>query len=372
MLTVHPGGAPAHVLPVPQSGPQSGPQPGPAPGVWLDLLDGTDAERALAARLTGLRVPARDEIAEIETSSRLQREGDTFYLSTSIVARPDNGAPLLVTPLGLVLSPRHLLTVRYSRLSAFDSFARTLAAGPPEPASLPSASPAAVSLPSAGPAPAAPAPAAAPSDGPAAPGAAPSSTDAFLGLLEAMVDRAADILEQAGAELDALSGTIFHADSRPGRGGRSDATLRAVLRRIGQAGDLVSHLRDSLLGLGRLAAYVAEARLPWMPPDLHARCASVRADIASLSDHDAQLTSKVQFLLDATLGFLNIEQNNGIKVLTVVSLIGIPPTLIASIYGMNFKNMPELDWTYGYPYALCLILFSVAGPLALFRWRGWL
>ncbi len=366
MLTVHPGGAPARVLPVLQPGPQ----PGPAPDVWLDLLDGTEAERALAARLTGLRVPAREEIAEIETSSRLQREGDTFYLSTSIVARPDSGAPLLVTPLGLVLSPRHLLTVRYSRLSAFDSFARTLAAGPPEPAGLPSASPA-----SADPAPAgAPsgAPSGALSDGSAAPCAAPSSTDAFLGLLEAMVDRAADILEQAGAELDTLSGTIFHADSRPGRGGRSDATLRAVLRRIGQAGDLVSHLRDSLLGLGRLTAYVAEARLPWMPPDLHARCASVRADIASLSDHDAQLTSKVQFLLDATLGFLNIEQNNGIKVLTVVSLVGIPPTLIASIYGMNFKNMPELDWTYGYPYALCLILLSVVGPLALFRWRGWL
>ena len=324
MLTVHPGGTFARTLP--------GPQPGPAAGVWLDLLDGTDAERAQAAALTGLRIPARDEISEIEASSRLQREGDTLYLSTPIVARPDDGAPLLVTPLGLVLSRDHLLSVRYSRLAAFDSFAHALEAAP----------------------------------GP------PSSTDAFLGLMEAMVDRAADILEMAGAELDTLSGTIFHAESRPGRGGRSDATLRAVLRRIGQAGDLVSHLRDSLLGLGRIAAYVAEARLPWMPPDLHGRCVSLRADIASLADHDAQLTNKVQFLLDATLGFLTIEQNNGIKVLTVVSLIGIPPTLIASIYGMNFKNMPELDWAYGYQYALCLIVLSVVGPLAVFRWRGWL
>ena len=329
MLTVHPGGAPARVLPDPQAG--------PAAGVWFDLFDGTEAERALATELTGLRVPARDEIAEIETSSRLQREGDTLYLSTSIVARPDDGGPLLVTPLGLVLSPRHLLTVRYSRLAPFDGFARALAAGSPDLA-----------------------------------GAAASSTGAFLGLMEAMVDRAAATLERAGAELDSLSATIFHAEARPGRGGRSDATLRGVLRRIGQAGDLVSHLRDSLLGLGRISAYVAEAHMPWMPPDLHARCVSVRADIASLADHDAQLTNKVQFLLDATLGFLNIEQNNGIKVLTVVSLIGVPPTLIASIYGMNFKSMPELDWTYGYPYALCLIAFSIVGPLALFRWRGWL
>ena len=349
MLTVHPGDAPARVLP----DPPPGAPPPLGQDVWFDLLDGTDTERALAARLTGLRVPAREEIAEIEASSRLQREGDTLYLSTSIVARPDDGTPLLVTPLGLVLSPCHLLTVRYSRLAAFDSFARTLSAGATGPAAPDPATP-----------------------GPANTGlatrAAPSSTDAFLGLMEAMVDRAADILEHAGAELNTLSGMIFHAENRPGRGGRSDATLRGVLRRIGRAGDLVSHLRDSLLGLGRIAAYVAEAHLPWMPADLHGRCVSVRADIASLSDHDAQLTNKVQFLLDATLGFLNIEQNNGIKVLTVVSLIGIPPTLIASIYGMNFKNMPELDWTYGYPYALCLILLSVVGPLALFRWRGWL
>ena len=347
MLTVHPGGAPAHVPPDPQHGSTH--------AVWLDLFDGTEAEQALAAQLTGRRVPAREEIAKIEASSRLQREGDTLYVSTSIVTRPDNGASLLITPLGLVLSPHHLLTIRYSRLTALEGFARSLAAGLPDhdPAySNPATSDSALTA--------------------ATPIAAMSSTDAFLGLLEAMVDRAADILEQAGAELDTLSATIFHAESRPGHGGRSDATLRAVLRRIGRVGDLVSHLRDSLLGLGRIAAYVAESRLPWMPPDVYGRCASVRADIASLADHDAQLTSKVQFLLDATLGFLNIEQNNGIKVLTVVSLIGIPPTLIASIYGMNFKNMPELDWIYGYPYALSLIVLSVVGPLALFRWRGWL
>ena len=338
MLTVHPGAAPARVL---ADSPLD-----PVEGVWFDLLDATEAERALAGRLTGLRVPPREETAQIEASSRLQREGDTLYLSTPIVARRDDGATPVVTPLGLVLSPRHLLTVRYSALSSFESFARRLASGLPD--------------------------ADAPGVASGAPARAPSSTDVFLGLMEAMVDRAADILEHVGAELNTLSQVIFHAEHRSGRGGRSDAVLRTVLRRIGRAGDLVSHLRDSLLGLGRITAYVAEAHLPWSPPDLHGRCASVRADIASLSDYDAQLTGKVQFLLDATLGFLNIEQNNGIKVLTVVSLVGIPPTLIASIYGMNFKAMPELDWAYGYPYALCLIVLSVVGPLALFRWRGWL
>ncbi len=357
MLTVHSGAGPARVL--------ADPHPGAEEGVWFDLLDGTEAERRLAGRLTGLRVPGRAEIAEIETSSRLQREGDTLHLSTPIVARPDDGAAPVVTPLGLVLSPRHLLTVRHSPIGAFDAFAGRLEAGLADAAAPPdTASPGAAASPEA----------AGASSG-VAPGelARPlTSIDVFLGLMEAMVDRAADALEQVGAELNALSHAIFHAEHRSGRGGRSDAVLRGVLRRIGRAGDLVSHLRDSLLGLGRIAAYVAEAHVPWGPADLPARCASVRADIASLADYDAQLTGKVQFLLDATLGFLNIEQNNGIKVLTVVSLVGIPPTLIASIYGMNFKDMPELNWTYGYPCALALIALSVAGPLALFRWRGWL
>ena len=102
------------------------------------------------------------------------------------------------------------------------------------------------------------------------------------------------------------------------------------------------------------------------------RLLTVRQDVASLSDYDAQLTNKVQFLLDATLGFINIEQNNGIKILTVVSVVGIPPTLIASMYGMNFKNMPELQWEYGYLYGIVMIVLSGVIPLLWFRKRGWI
>jgi magnesium transporter len=98
----------------------------------------------------------------------------------------------------------------------------------------------------------------------------------------------------------------------------------------------------------------------------------VRQDVASLSDYDAHLVNKVQLLLDATLGLINIEQNNIIKVLTVVSVVGVPPTLVASMYGMNFKHMPELDWAWGYPYGLALIVISAVGPLLWFKLRGWL
>ena len=98
----------------------------------------------------------------------------------------------------------------------------------------------------------------------------------------------------------------------------------------------------------------------------------MRQDVLSLSDYDGHISNKVQLLLDATLGLINIEQNNIIKVLTIVSVVGIPPTLIASMYGMNFKIMPELNWSWGYPYGLALIALSAVLPLVWFKWRGWI
>ena len=151
---------------------------------------------------------------------------------------------------------------------------------------------------------------------------------------------------------------------------REAADLRAILRRVGAGGDLVSKIRDSLLGLARIVPYVAWRRLA-------ARCRAsrrletMRHDIISLNDYDAHLVNKVQLLLDATLGLINVEQNDIIKVLTVVSVVGVPPTLVASMYGMNFKYMPELAWSWGYPYGLALIALSAVAPLLWFKWRGW-
>jgi magnesium transporter len=102
------------------------------------------------------------------------------------------------------------------------------------------------------------------------------------------------------------------------------------------------------------------------------RMKSLRQDVASLSDYDGHLNGKMQFLLDATLGLINNAQNNIIKVLTVVSVVGIPPTLFASIYGMNFKDMPELNWSYGYPYGLTVIVLSAVIPLIWMKIRGWI
>ena len=298
-----------------------------AGAMWLDLLDATEGERAVVERAFELRVPARDEIAEIESSSRLRTEGDVLYLSMPMASRKDAARPL--SPLGFVLTDTRLITVRYAESFVFDEVAA------------------------------------------AARGDAAGAVNTFLTLLEALVDRGADALERLGAELRRLSREVFQVEDAPARP-NNDRMLRGLLRSIGRVGDTLSELRDTLLGLQRIVSYVPEAAGEWLPGSADGRLATLGRDVASLADYDAQLVSKVQFLLDAALGFINIEQNNGIKVLTVVSLVGIPPTLIASIYGMNFKHMPELVWRFGYGYALALMLCSVVGPLVFFWRKGWL
>jgi magnesium transporter len=152
---------------------------------------------------------------------------------------------------------------------------------------------------------------------------------------------------------------------------RESADLRIILRRVGHSGDLASKIRDSLHGLARMVPYVA-GLADWLPLEIKPRLDTVRQDVISLSDYDAHIVNKVQLLLDATLGLINVEQNNIIKVLTIVSVVGIPPTLIASMYGMNFKDIPEYSWAWGYPYGLAVIALSAVLPLIWFKFRGWI
>ncbi len=330
MLFVNTGAAPRRVI---EAGPHAG--AGDIGAVWMDLVSPTDAERAVVERATGLVVPADTELAEIESSSRLNVHDGVLTLSTPMTYRGPDGTSM-TAPLGFVLSKRTLLTVRFAEMPLFDGFAEHFNAGMNR-------------------------------------SAAPCSVSAFLGLLEAIVDRLADVLEHVGADLDGLSRRVFRPE-KDGRhnAAREDAKLRATLRQVGQAGERVSNIRDSLLGVNRLVLFTADAGSDWIPPEFKPRFKTLRQDIASLSDYDIQLTNKVQFLLDATLGFINIEQANGIKVLTVVSVVGVPPTLLASIYGMNFKWIPELQWEYGYFYGLTVIILSGILPLLWFKKRGWI
>jgi magnesium transporter len=175
--------------------------------------------------------------------------------------------------------------------------------------------------------------------------------------------------------LDTLSHRLFRTRSIGGGDrltrAQENTTLRSILRRLGASGDLASKIRDSLLGIGRIVPYVENSGASWLTSEAMSHLRTLRQDIYSLSQYDEHLTNKLQLLLDATLGMINIDQNNIIKVLTIVSVVGVPPTLVASMYGMNFHNMPELDWSWGYPYALALIALTAIAPLAWFKWRGW-
>ena len=306
----------------------------PSDIVWIDLLQPEPWEIGFVERITGLKIPSLEELSEIESSSRLRARDGALYLSAPLIYRPAPDQPIS-TPVGFVLTRDRLITVRFAELTSFASFADR-----PRPAD----------------------------------GAQITSAGVFIELLEAVVDRLADALERSASELDSLSHRLFRkGPSGPLSRRRSvgEADLRVILRRVGHNGDLASKIRDSLLGIARIMPFVSTLAADWLPAEVKPRLQTLRQDVTSLNDYDAHLVNKVQLLLDATLGLINIDQNNMIKVLAIVSVVGVPPTLVASMYGMNFKYMPELNWAWGYPYGLALIALSAVLPLLWFKWRGW-
>lgn len=291
---------------------------------WIDLVEPTpeDVQRVLDA--TGLRVPTEHQVSEIESSSRLGFENGAFYVSTTLISHVREGEVELA-PVGFVLSSRVLVTVHFQDLGALAD-ARLTCEKRGET----------------------------------------TAEEAFLRILEVVVDRAADALEHSGSECDALSRSAFRV-----RRSKSDS-LRVALQRIGRIANKTAQLRDELLGVARVAAFVTESGFADAPAVNAGRMKAIRTDIASLTEYETRLSSNVQFVLDATLGFINIEQNEVVKMLTVASVAGIPPVLIAGIYGMNFHVMPELSWPLGYPMAIALIIVSTVVPVLWFKKRGWL
>lgn len=299
--------------------------------VWLDLIDATPAEVARVHAVTGVELPDRHTIQEIESSSRLSTRDDAIYLNMPMIG--DAHGPSAVDT-GFVLTPRHLITIRFGVNRSMDAFAATWRASM------------------------------APSHGPA---------HVFIGMMEAIIDHQADALENVRADLERISRRIFDLASH-GRGARraEERRLRETLGELGRIGDMISLVRDTQVVAARMVPYVEGATATWLPRDTRTRLRTLVHDIASITDFANHLNDKLQFMLDATLGFISIAQNNLMKVMTIASVAGIPPVLVAGIYGMNFHLMPELDWTWGYPWALGLIILSTVIPLAVFRWRGWI
>lgn len=305
---------------------------GPIPEgtVWFDLVTPTQPEDKLVELALGIAIPTREEMQEIEVSSRLYTENGARYMTATLMCQSETATPK-TTPVTFILAGRKLVTVRYEEPRPFALISNKLAR---------TCSPAV------------------------------SGETILTDLLDAVIDRAADILEKAGADIDRVSHDIFEPEGR-----RVDRTItyRFILKTIGRKGDLTSKVRESLVSIGRLVLYLAnEADAMKWPKEMRGQIKSMQRDVASLSDHATYLANKVTFLLDAMLGVMSVEQNNIIKIFSIAAVVLLPPTLVATVYGMNFKNMPELEWTYGYPLALVLMVIAAMLPYYYFKWKRWL
>jgi len=311
-------------------------QPGapiPENAVWLDLLEPSPEEETRVEKALGEEVPTREEMQEIELSSRLYTAGEAAFMTATVLSQTETPEPKS-SAVTFILTRRSLVSLRYTEPRPFTQFANRITRQP---------------------------------------GLAGSSEGALAGLLETIIDRLADILEQVSNELDGLSQSIF-AEEAPGTPRPSRRDLRKVIQSLGRNGDLASKVHESVASISRLVRFFAQATDGWGSKDkeIKGRIKTMNRDLASLSEYATYETHKVNFLLDATLGVLNIEQNNIIKIFTVASVAMMPPTLIASIYGMNFDVMPELKWSFGYPLAVLLMVISAALPFLYFKRKGWL
>lgn len=295
---------------------------------WIDLLSPTAEEETLLEARLGVDVPTREEAQRNEVSGRLYREEGAVVMTATLPARTDSD-DLLLAPVAFVLVDRKLVTVRYNEPRAFKTF--------PQRAMVASV------------------------------GCSDGET-VLVALLDASVDRMADILERAEVEVDQISRAIFRGEAKR----IAQADLMNTLQLIGRKGDLCSNLRDCLWSLQRLTGFFNQLLADrGDSKDLRGRVRTLSRDLQSLGEHTAFLSQNVTFLLDATLGMINIEQSSIIKIFSIAAGVFLPPTLIASIYGMNFRHMPELDWAYGYLLAGVLMLASALLPLWYFKRRGW-
>jgi magnesium transporter len=303
---------------------------------WVDLVRPTTEEERTLEAMLGIDVPTREEAGGLQSSDRLVARNGVLYLSALVPAGPGATPPTI--PVTFVRTRGRLVTVRYSPVDALDPLIEHCRSGEATLA---------------------------------------DADELFAVLLETIIDRMADQLEKIGAALDRIKRAIFRhpaALARRAGGRRVPITrrmrrLETVIEDIGVEHELASDLRESLQSLIRLVAF---ARAHEAGEGLRRRLKVIDADLRTAAEHTAYLAADMEFMLDATVGLIGIQQNKVIYLLSIVSIALTPPVLVASVYGMNFEHMPELAWPYGYAWALGLMVVSAVGPFVFFKLRGWL
>ena len=304
----------------------------PDGATWIDLEKPTKEEEELVERCIRLDVPTKDEMAEIEPSSRLYERDGVHYMTVSVLCGVVGGDPETI-PVGFVLSDNRLVTIRYGTPKPIRVFTEHVRREPD---------------------------------------LARDAPTVLTRLLDAIIDRMADELESLGGEIERISSHIFQRQIDDRR--IPAARLTALLTRIGRSHNLLTKIRYSAVSMIRMLSFMSGSnRLHEdSQKDFRHHITSLSTDVNSLSEHASFLSDNLTFLLDASLGLISIEQNAAMKLFSWAALIFLPPTLIAGIYGMNFEHMPELSWRFGYPMALIMIACSAVLPLLYLKRRGWI
>ncbi|MFC0219148.1 magnesium transporter [Pseudochelatococcus lubricantis] len=302
-------------------------EPIPPDAVWIDLVEPTRAEEELVEKTLGVEMPTREDMDDIELSELLYHDNGARYITVKLLISADDEPDM--AGVTFVLKGNTLVTVRYDEPRAFAMFAFRASK----------------------------------------PGGTTGTADAiFQGLIDAIIDRSAEVLQATAEEINVLSRSVFEEKSKAAGKGH-----QRTLRALGHAGTFIAMSRESLVSLERALLFLsASYRSGGGSGELRKELRTILRDIQSLEEHATFQSGKIQFLLDATLGLVNLEQNNIIKLFSVMSVVFMPPTLIASIYGMNFQDMPELGWQFGYPVAIFVMIMAAVTPYFFFRWKGWL
>lgn len=298
---------------------------------WIDLLTPDADELAYAEQLCAIEMPTKDEQREIEATSRLYCEDGGRFMTTSVLSRVETDDPI-IAEITFILKGKIIITIRHTDSYSFRVFSHQLLRMPDTNRDL-----------------------------------------VFVGLLETLVDRQADVLERFGTDLDTLSKKIFGTRRRKEEDEPDTDDLRDALEELGRVGDLITRQRDALVNLLRLITFAGnEDSCTGAHDSLYVPLRPVSRDVTSLSEYAAFLSNKINFMLDAVLGLINIEQNDTVKVFTIMSVVFLPPTLIASIYGMNYDWMPFLHTPWGFWLALALMVLAAVLPLVIFRLKRYI
>jgi magnesium transporter len=299
--------------------------------VWIDMVSPSHEEDTAVESCVGISVPTKEDMQEIEISARLYEENGADYMTMIAVAQMHMDDPLKA-PVTFILHKNALVTVRYNELVPFNQYATWAQKKGGVPIG--------------------------------------SAHGIMLGIIESFVNRIADSIESFSTEIENISRAIFRPKSTTIR--RKTDILQLSIRKVGAQGDMLGMLRESLASLTRVLSHQYVLLGEVNNKGLKQKIGVLNRDVTSLNDHAAFMSGKMNFLLDATLGMINLEQNQIIKIFSIAAVVFLPPTLVASVYGMNFHHMPELDWRIGYPLALGVMLVSAVVPLLYFKKKGWL